>query len=178
MAALAGALAASLAEMVAGLSRRKKSQAAYAEQLSQALAEMHSSAAELSEAIDRDAESYNSVLAAFKLPKETPEEIRRREEAIEQATRGAAEVPLSVARKACAVFEGLGQLEAISSPSMSSDLRVARLMAIAAVRGALANVAINLESIRDVSFVAALRKQAAELELRLAGDAGRAAGER
>jgi glutamate formiminotransferase / formiminotetrahydrofolate cyclodeaminase len=172
--AFASALAASLAQMVAGLSRKKKSQAAYVDQLSQAITEMRTAAAELAAAIDRDAESYSAVLAAFKLPKETPDEQRQRDTAIQQATRGAAEVPMTVARKSAEIFDRLGQLEAISSASMSSDLRVARLMAAAGTRGALANVAINLDSITDASFVAAMRKQAAEIESRLTANAARA----
>src|SRR6185437_11705297 len=165
--ALAGALAASLAQMVAGLSRKKKSQAAYVDQLDRAVSDMHSAAIELADAIDRDAESYNAVLAAFKLPKDSPEDARHREEAIQQATRGAAEVPMAVARKSLELFERLGQLEAISSASMLSDLRVARLMAAAGARGALANVAINLDSITDASFVAAMRTQSQDIESRL-----------
>ena len=165
--ALAGALAASLAQMVAGLSRKKKAQAAYVDQLSRAVAEMHAAAAELADAIDRDAESYDAVLAAFKLPKETPDEERRRQDEIQKATRGAAQIPLSVARKSLDIFERLGQLETISSASMLSDLRVARLMAAAGARGALANVSINLDSITDASFVAAMRKEIAEVESRL-----------
>lgn len=172
--ALAGALAASLARMVAGLSRKKKSQAAYAEQLDRAVSDMSTVASELANAIDRDAESYNAVLAAFKLPKDSPEETRRREEAIQQATRGAAEIPMTVARKCLELFERLGQLEAISSASMLSDLRVARLMAAAGARGALANVAINLDSITDASFVAATRTQSQDIESRLTGSTVRA----
>ncbi|HKF50667.1 MAG TPA: glutamate formimidoyltransferase [Candidatus Acidoferrales bacterium] len=172
--AFAGALAASLGQMVAGLSRKKKSQAAYADQLAQAVTEMHAAAADLAAAIDRDAESYNAVLAAFKLPKETPEESAHREQAIQKATRCAAEVPMTVARKSAEIFEYLGQLEAISSASMLSDLRVARLMAAAGARGALANVAINLDSITDAGFVAMMRKQSSEIESRLSGASARA----
>lgn len=172
--AFAAALAASLAQMVAGLSRKKKSQAAYVDQLSAAVAEMHAAAAELSAAIDKDAASYDAVLAAFKLPKDTPEDARHREEAIQKATRGAAEVPMSVARKAVEIYERLGQLEAISSASMLSDLRVARLMAAAGARGALANVAINLDSITDASFVASMRKQSSEIEARLSASSAHA----
>ncbi|MHB8526757.1 MAG: glutamate formimidoyltransferase [Candidatus Acidiferrales bacterium] len=172
--ALAGAVAASLAQMVAGLSRKKKSQAAHADQLSEAVAEMRASAVTLANAIDRDAESYNAVLAAFKLPKDSPEDARRRDKAIQDATRGAAEVPMTVASNCLEIFERLGQLEAISSASMLSDLRVARLMAAAGARGALANVAINLDSISDASFVAAMRKKSAEIESRLTASAARA----
>ena len=168
VAALAGALAASLGHMVAGLSRKKKSQAAYVEQLSAAVVEMHAAAQSLAQAIDRDSASYEAVMAAFKLPRETPEEQERREEAIQRATRGAAEVPLEVAAAAVEIYERLGQLEAISAASMLSDLRVGRLMAAAAARGALENVAINLESITDAAYVPAMQKRAAALEARLA----------
>src|SRR6267143_3434546 len=95
--AFAGALAAALGQMVAGLSRKKKSQAGYADQLSAALDEMRRISEELAEAIDRDAASYDAVMAAFRLAHGDAEEARRREEAIQKATQGAAEVPMKVA---------------------------------------------------------------------------------
>jgi formiminotetrahydrofolate cyclodeaminase len=169
VAALAGALGASLGHMVAGLSRKKKSQAAYADQLSAAVGELRCAGATLADAIDRDAASYDAVLAAFKLPKDTPSEQARRHAAVQQATQGAAEVPLQVAEAALAVYERLGQLEGICGASMISDLRVGRFMAAAAVRGALENVAINLDSLTDAAFVARAKEKAAALEARLAG---------
>ena len=72
--ALAGALGASLGQMVAGLSRKKKSQAAFVERLSEAVSEFHAAGQELAKAIDRDASSFESVMAAYKLPQGTPEE--------------------------------------------------------------------------------------------------------
>lgn len=168
VAALAGALGASLGQMVAGLSRKKKSQAAHVDQLSDALAEFQSAARALSEAIDRDAASFSHVMAAYKLPKDTSELEIQRDAAIQQALRGAASVPLEVAREATEVFDRLGQLETISSPSMYSDIRVGRLMAAAAVRGALENVAINLESITDGEFASKLRAESATLATRVA----------
>ncbi|HEX9759615.1 MAG TPA: glutamate formimidoyltransferase, partial [Candidatus Acidoferrales bacterium] len=174
VAALAGALAAALGHMVAGLSRKKKSQAAYVEPLSDAVAELHAAADNLAQAIDRDAASYDAVLAAFRLPKGTAEEEQARDAAIQDATRHAAEVPIQVAEAALTIHERLGQLEAIISPSMMSDLRVGRLMAAAAVRGALENVSINLESLTDAAYVAQMKERAATIESRLAGRAARA----
>jgi formiminotetrahydrofolate cyclodeaminase len=168
VAALAGALGASLGQMVAGLSRKKKSQAAFVEPLSDALAEFHSTSRALAEAIDRDAASFEFVMAAYKLPQSTPEEQGRRESAIQSALQGAAEVPMEVARKAAHLFDLLGQLEKIASPSMLSDIRVGRLMATAAVQGALANVAINLESITDAGFSGQMRSESALLAARVA----------
>jgi glutamate formiminotransferase/formiminotetrahydrofolate cyclodeaminase len=168
VAALAGALAASLGEMVAGLSIKKKSQAAFAGDLSASIAAMRHAARKLAEAIDRDAQSYEAVLAALKLPKERAEDRSRRDIAVETATRHAAEVPMETAFAAVEVFEKLVQLEAIASPSMLSDLHVGRLMAVAAARGALENVAINLASIHDPAYVSEMKSRAAAVEARLA----------
>jgi len=164
VAALAGALGACLGQMVAQLSRQKKSQAQFAEQLSSARAELRRAGETLAKAIDEDAAAYEGVMAAFKLPKGTPEEQQKRAEAIQQATRGAAEVPLRVAETAAVLLGQLGQLERMISPSMMSDLRVGRLMAAAAVRGALENVAINLESITDAAYVKTMRARTAAIE--------------
>jgi len=167
VAALAGALSAGLGQMVAGLSRKKKAQAAYVEQLSDAVAAFQAASKDLAAAIDRDAASFENVMAAYKLPQSSAGEQQERDEAIQRALKGAAEVPLTVARTAAEIFERLGQLERISSPSMLSDIRVGRLMAAAAVRGALENVAINLESITDAAFSRRMRSESAAFVARV-----------
>src|SRR5271169_2542133 len=111
--AFAGALAAALGQMVAGLSRKKKSQAGFVEQLSAALDEMRRIADELAEAIDRDAASYDAVMAAYKMSQGDAQETQQREEAIQRATRGASEVPLQVAERTVELYERLGQLDSI-----------------------------------------------------------------
>jgi glutamate formiminotransferase / formiminotetrahydrofolate cyclodeaminase len=171
--AFAGALAAALGQMVAGLSRKKKSQAGFVDQLSAALDELRRIADELAEAVDRDAASYDAVMAAFKLSQGNAQETQQREEAIQKATKGAAEVPLHVAERAVELFERLGQLDAIAAASMRSDLQVARLMAEAGARGALANVEINLDGLTDATYAASTRTKIAGLRERL-GNAARA----
>jgi glutamate formiminotransferase / formiminotetrahydrofolate cyclodeaminase len=175
-AALAGAAAASLGQMVAALSRKKKSQAAYVEQLTALLAELEAAGRDLAKAIDRDAAAYDAVVAASRLAKATPEEQQRRGEALEQATRSAAEVPLGVAERAVEVQEMLLRLEAMASPAMRSDLSTARWMAQAAARGAMENVAINLDSIADAAFIEAMMKRLAAVGSRLAGMPAMAGG--
>jgi len=171
--AFAGALAAALGQMVAGLSRKTKSQAGFADQLSATLDEMRRIAENLAEDTDRDAASYNAVMAAFKLSQGDAEETRQREEAIQKATKGASEVPLQVAERTVALFERLGQLDAIVAASMRSDLQVARLMAEAGARGAMANVEINLEGLTDAAYAASMSMKIAALRERL-GNAARA----
>lgn len=167
VAAYAAALAAALGQMVAGLSRKKKSQAMHVDKLSEHLGALRKTADELAEAIDRDASSYDAVMAAFKLPQGTSEETKQRQQAIEQATKGAAEVPLEVAEKATSLQERLVQLESIAAASMKSDLRVARLIAVAGAKGAIANVEINLDGLKDTAYVASMRSKVDQLRKRL-----------
>jgi len=167
VAALAGALGANLGRMVAVLSSKKKSLAAHAKELQAIAAELDAASGVLTGAIDRDASSYESVLAAYRLPHGTSEEQTKRDRAIQHAFRASIEAPLDVARKAAEVFEKLGQLEGMSAPSMLSDVRVGRMMAATAVRASLENVRINLESVTDASFAAAARSEAKSLAARI-----------
>src|SRR5579885_3428118 len=165
--ACTAALAGALGQMVAGLARKKKSHAQYADVLSEHLDAFRQMTDGLAEAIDRDAASFDVVMAAFKLPQGNADETRRRDEAVQSATKGAADVPLEVAERTVALFERLGQLQPITPASMSSDLKVGRLLAAAAAEGALANVEVNLSSITDSAYVAGMRQKAAALRERL-----------
>jgi glutamate formiminotransferase/formiminotetrahydrofolate cyclodeaminase len=163
----AAAMAASLGQMVAGLSRKKKSQILHVDKLSDQLERLRETGEALTRAIDRDAAAYDAVMTAFKLPQESAEEKARRDDAIEKATKGAAEVPMEVAERAVVLQERLVQLESIAAASMKSDLQVARLMAVAGAKGALANVEINLNGLKDAAYVAAMRQRVDELRNRL-----------
>jgi glutamate formiminotransferase len=169
--ALAAALAAALGQMVAGLSRKKKSQAQHMDKLSEHLEALRREADALTQAIDSDAASYDAVMAAFKMPQGNATEIGAREATIQSTSKGAADVPMKVAERAVALFERLGQLEAIAAASMKSDLQVARLMAEAGARGAIANVEINLEGIMDEKYVAAKRHVVTTLRDKLSATA-------
>jgi glutamate formiminotransferase / formiminotetrahydrofolate cyclodeaminase len=167
VAAVAGALGAALGQMVADLSRRKKSLAEFAKPLSDIADELRSASQSLAKGIDRDAASFEAVLTAHRMPRETPEEQDRRNRAIQVALMGAVEAPLDVARKAATVFDMLGQLEPMAAPSMLSDVRVGRMMAATAVRGALENVGTNLESITDAAFDSHTRSEVLSLASRI-----------
>ncbi|MFQ5778456.1 MAG: glutamate formimidoyltransferase [Terriglobia bacterium] len=166
-AALAGGLAAGLGEMVARLSAKKKSLGQHAEALRQHADELAQLRAHLQSAIERDAASFEAVLGAMRLPKTTDEEKKARQETLESATQRATEVPLDVGQTVARVLDHLGQLASISSPTMASDLKTGHHLAVAALRGALENVKINLDSIAEETFQERARRQAAELEARL-----------
>ncbi len=158
--AVAGAMAAALGSMVAGMSRGKKAYAQYEPQLSQAISRLGQLREELKAGIDADAESYNQVLAAYKQAKTSPDG----DVLIDSALKGATLVPFEIASKAREVAGVIESLRPITSPAMASDLTVAAALAQAAVRGALSNVEINLDSIKDAKFVADVRSKVAGLQ--------------
>ncbi len=156
-AAAAGAMAAGLAAMVASMSRGKKAYLQYEAQLSEAIARLGALREELKAAIDADAESYNAVMKAYKLAKTvSPQEG---EALIEAGLKQATSVPLGVAEKSHEVARMAANLEAITNPNMKSDLTTAQALARAAITGALANVEINLASLKDQAFAAEVRKR-------------------
>lgn len=167
-AALAGALAASLGQMVAGLARGKKSCAAHVDELTRTADELSALGTSLRAAIERDAKSYEHVLAAFRLPKTTDAERAERDRAIREATEGATRVPLEVAESCVRVMKLVDRLLAITPANMASDLKTGRHLATAGARGGLENVTINLDSIRDEGFAGEVRGRVAKVEAHLA----------
>lgn len=151
--ALAGALAAALGAMVCRLTLKKKAFAAHQEVLGQALERLEDLRGRLMEAIDRDAESYNGVIKAMRLPKGTEAEQAARREAIDAANRAATLVPLGTAELSAEVSRLVESLRPITMPQAASDLSVALQMAAAGRVGAIENVRINLASIEDRAFV-------------------------
>ncbi len=164
-AAAAGAMAAALAGMVAGLMRTKKSHVQHEALFSESITRLTQLREELKSAIDADADSYREVMKAYKLPKESPERAR----AIAAGLKLATSVPLAVAGNIAQVLKIAVAIKPIASPSMISDLETGIALAKAALESALANVDINLESIKpesteDQAFVNQAREHAAKLK--------------
>jgi len=158
-AAASGAMAAGLAAMVASMSRGKKAYLQHEADLSAAIARLTPLREELKGAVDADAESYNAVMKAYKEAKTAADGDAIIEAALKQAT----SVPLSVAQKSKEVSDLAKKLGPVTNPNMKSDLTTAIALAQAAIAGALANVEINLEGIKDANFAAETRKAAAGL---------------
>ena len=159
-----GAMAAGLAGMVASMSRGKKAYLQYESQLSEAIARLSQLREELKSAIDADAESYNVVMKAYKSAKESVDG----DVAIGSALKQATSIPLGVAEKVVEVGKIATDLKPITNPNMKSDLTTAIALANAALEGALANVEINLDSLKkdspkDEAFVNETRKRAGAL---------------
>jgi glutamate formiminotransferase/formiminotetrahydrofolate cyclodeaminase len=161
-AAASGAMAAGLATMVASMSRGKKAYLQYESELSMAIAALNPLREELKAAIDADAESYNAVMKAYKGAKSVSE--TEGAALIDAALKQATLVPLSVAERAYRVSQITTSLGPITNPNMKSDLTTAQALARAAVTGALANVEINLASLKDQDFAAEIQKRTAVLK--------------
>jgi glutamate formiminotransferase/formiminotetrahydrofolate cyclodeaminase len=158
-AAASAAMAAGLATMVASMSRGKKAYLQHERELSEAIARLSQLREELKAAIDADAESYNAVMKAYKQAKDSANADGIIDAGLKQATR----VPLGVAEHAREVVGIVERLQPITNPNMKSDLTTATALAGAAIQGALANVEINLESLKDSAFAAETRKKVAAL---------------
>lgn len=155
--ALAGALGGALTTMVCRLTIGNSKYAEVEGEIETILAEGERLAAWLTQAVDADTEAFNQVMAAYKLPKETPTEKTARSEAIQKAMQQAAELPLAVA-DCCSKILGLAnRVLTIGNANAASDAAVAGLMAHAGLHGAIYNVKINLSSLKDETLVQQLQ---------------------
>jgi len=150
--ALAGSLSASLASMVANLTHGHKNFKDLRPEMEEVAVKAQRLKKELLAAIDRDTEAFNRVMAAFRLPKKTEEDQKRREEAIEAATKEATNVPFRVMEQCLEAMQCCKIVAEKGNPNAVSDAGVGTLMAHAGVHGAFLNVKINLPGIKDEVF--------------------------
>jgi methenyltetrahydrofolate cyclohydrolase len=164
-AALAGAMGSGLAEMVSTLTLSKEKYAA-AHAVVRPIAEAAALAREEFMKLAReDADAYDAVVAARRLPKATEEQMRVRAERLEAANRRATEVPMRTARAAERLLAALPELAEKGNPNAASDAGAAALLLESAVEGALLNVGINLSGVSDASFVARMQRETADLQV-------------
>jgi glutamate formiminotransferase/formiminotetrahydrofolate cyclodeaminase len=163
VAAHAGALAAALAQMVAGLTVGRKKYAVVDEEMRALALRAAALGNELAALVDRDARAYEAVSAAYKLPKEPADAADVRARAIAESLVGATLVPLETARAAAAVADLAAAAAVRGNTNAASDAGVAALLAEAATRGAAYNVRINVASMADKSHGEPMVREAAAL---------------
>ena len=159
-----GALAASLATMVANLSSHKPGWDDRWEEFSKWAVKGQAIKEELLHLVDEDTNAFNLIMNAFGLPKKTEEEKSARTQAIQDATRYATEVPFKTMKKAFEAFEVVRAMVEIGNPNSVTDAGVGALCARSAVIGAHLNVKINAASLKDKAVVDAILAEAAEIE--------------
>jgi glutamate formiminotransferase/formiminotetrahydrofolate cyclodeaminase len=156
VAALMGALGASLGGMVANLSAGKRGWDDKLDYFSDWAVKAQQLKDELLSLVDEDTAAFNKVMDAFALPKESAEEKAARSAAVEDATKYAAQIPLKVMETASRSYELLSEMAEKGNPASISDVGVGALATRACIEGAALNVRINLDQLKDEKFRATL----------------------
>ena len=161
-AALVGSLSAALCVMVCGLTTGEKFKEVVdrSDEYKKVAMKLTD---DLKQYIDEDANAFNKVIAALKLPKATDEEKMLRTETIQATMKGAADLPLKVAETCLAVLKLSCEIIKIGNSNAASDAAVGGVMSYAALQAAVYNVKINLSSIKDQLYVAVTKEKLASL---------------
>jgi len=159
VAALSGAQGAALVSMVCNLTLGKPKYAAVQTSIAALLERSEALRRELTDLLEADVAVYTGVSAAYKMPRETPEQKSARSAAIQEALKKATGVPMQVADGCVKVLDLCTQTAEQGNVGAVSDAGVAALMAEAGLRSAALNVLINLNAIQDQAFCSAARKQ-------------------
>ncbi len=149
VAALCGALSAALSSMVAALTWAKTGLEGARPAMSAAGVDGQALKDWFLDAVDRDTDAFNAVLAARRLPKKSPGEVAARNAAIEAAGQGAMQVPLEVLEASVRALELAASVLAGGNDAAASDAGVAGAAALAAAEGAAFNVRINAPGLTD-----------------------------
>lgn len=147
--ALAGALGAALGTMVANLSAIKKGWEDRVGEFSPWAEQGQTLKDRLVALVDEDTRAFDAIMTAFGLPKDTPEQVYIRKQAIQDASKYATEVPFRTMQTAFECLPLLKQMAEHGNPNSLSDVGVGALCIKTAVRGAWLNVLINAQGLSD-----------------------------
>ena len=115
------------------------------------------------ELMNKDAEVFLSLMSAFKLPKESGDEIKIRSEKIKEGYQGALEIPLSVAEEAYKMYEYVKIATELGNKNVISDAGVSALMIQASIESAILSVKINYSSIKDEIYKEKIKSRCNQL---------------
>src|SRR3954469_18522522 len=159
VAALMGALGASLGGMVANLSAGKRGWDEKLSYFSDWAVKAQQLKDELLRLVDEDTAAFNEVMAAIASPKQSTEEKSARAAAVENANKKAAEVPLRFMEAAAHGYDLLEEMAGNGNPASISDVGVGALATRACIEGAAMNVRINLGQLKDEKFALQLQER-------------------
>jgi glutamate formiminotransferase/formiminotetrahydrofolate cyclodeaminase len=159
-----GSLGASLAGMVANLSSHKKGWDSRWLEFSDWAEKAQLYKNELLRLVDLDTAAFNKIMESFGLPKSTDDEKAIRNQAIQDATKYAIEIPFKVMQTALNSMEVIKAMVEIGNPNSVTDAGVAALCARTAVLGAFMNVKINASGYKDKDFVVDVIYRGNEIE--------------
>ena len=164
IAALAGALGASLSSMVSNLTANKRGSEEVDKILNEAAEECQQIKTDLVKAIDDDTNAFNAYMNARRLPNKSPEEKKVREEAMQAGLKQAVMVPLNTAKQSLRAIEIAEVVAKNGNPNSITDVGVGAQTAYTGVIGGIYNVLINLKDINDKKFVDEMRNTCVTLK--------------
>jgi glutamate formiminotransferase/formiminotetrahydrofolate cyclodeaminase len=164
IAALAGALGASLSSMVSNLTANKRGSEDVDVALNKASEDCQEIKNALVKAIDEDTNAFNAYMNARRLPNKTAEEKKTREEAMQAGLKQAVMVPLNTAKQSYHAIEIAEIVAKNGNPNSITDVGVGAQSAYTGVLGGIYNVLINLIDIKDKKFIDEMKTDCAELK--------------
>ena len=163
-AALSGALAAALGTMVCNLTLGKEQYANVKSEILEIKTKMETNLKRLTALIDEDANAFNDVMSAFKLPKSTEEEKTTRSNAIQEGYKKAINIPMETAKLSLQCLGLMSTLVLKGNQNAVTDAGTGALVALSAVRGAIYNIKINLTSVKDQDYVKKMKNEINNLD--------------
>lgn len=161
--ALVGALGTALGSMVGALTVGKKKYAAVEEEIKGLMEQAEMLQAELLSLVEKDAEVFAPLAAAYGMPKETEAEKAEKARVMEIVLKDACSVPLAIMEKCCRAIDLHREFATKGSVLAVSDAGVGVIFAKAALQGASLNVFINTGSMKDRACAAALNEKAEKM---------------
>jgi len=163
--AQAGAMAAALVQMTCDLTIGREPYRAHDQAVRAIRARSEGLRRDLLALVDRDAQAYDEVVRALRMPKVTDAEKRARSETLARANLFAIETPLATADACAALMEMAAELAGKGNVNVVSDVGTAALLAYAGLRGGILTVRVNLKGVVDGARAAQLRERVRRLEV-------------
>ena len=161
--AAVGAFASALGLMVTNLTVGKKKYADVEEEILEIREKLEQKKQDLVRMVDEDAEAFEPLAKAYRMPKETEEEKAEKARVMEIVLKDACSVPMEIMEKCCEAIELIVEFGAKGSKLAISDAGVGAAFCKAALQGASLNVYINTKSMADKEVAASYNKEADEL---------------
>lgn len=159
--AIGGAIGGALLSMALNISFKADSKP---EEIARLIQKLRLDSDALKELAEQDSKAYDVVMAGFKMPKESPEQKEARKAAIQNALKIAADVPFKTASHCSSVLAAAVEVFKVCKSSCFSDAYSGFYFALAGFRSGMANILINLSSIKDPDYKSELENKLSSLK--------------
>lgn len=164
VAALSGALSASLLCKVCNLTIGKKKYVEVSADMEKVLSQIEDVRKTLIKLTDEDTNAFNEVIIAYKMSANSEEEVEKKNAAIQNALKHAVDVPLRTAKESLNVLFAGKTVAEKGNFNAITDVAVSLLLSVTALRGGALNARINFMDLKDTQFISDAEKELREIE--------------